>query len=817
MLRDAREKFLEFFKKHDHLIIDSAPLVPENDPTLLFINSGMAPLKRYFLQEATPPATRLVNSQHCLRVGGKHNDLADVGYTKRHHTFFEMLGNFSFGDYFQKEVIPFAWDFLTNTFKIDPSRLYITTHPDDKEAFDIWKNIVGANRITQLQENVWSMGDIGPFGYCSEIFYDQQIGQGNLIEGDRYLEIWNLVFMKFYSDGKNKSELPKPCIDAGMGLERIVSVLEGVNDTYDISFFKNVLPILGASNQTVDTKIFLDHLRSAAFLINEGVLPGASGRDYVVRRIIRRGLKSFFTFDNLNLLEVSGKILTKWQEEYDTDLDIPNITKIINQECLQFHNILENGMRIFEEIYAKNKLQNRNDFSAQELFLLHDTYGFSVDIALDLLKTRQWNADITGYEALMEETKEKGRGKSMNILLPYPTTIYLDEEETGKKPIEANILGFYEDNVILDKTPFYAESGGQIGDTGQIIGQDFELKILDTKKLDKVYIHKFEKIKGEPKFGKVSMDINHAKRGQIRAHHSATHLLHQALCDIFGDHIKQMGSYVAPDRLRLDFNHQEQITREQIIELENIVNGWIRENHVTQIKEMALKEAVSKGAKAFFTYDDKVRTIKFGNRSFELCGGSHVQATGDIGLFIITKISAISAGTKRIEAVCAAAAIERMHKIANLCKDVAQFLNVDEDSIMHKLKNISEKSTKQTNNQVDMKIQIKNVKNLNIGYIIGENIEIEKQMQQHKLDILCVCSENNGKISLQLKRRVELVNLNAKDIMQRLGSMFGAAGCGGRADFAQTGFSYSGFAHANFMAIRAKIFQQLCEIIEILN
>lgn len=796
MLATARNQFLEFFKSKQHMIIDSAPLVPENDPTLLFVNSGMAPLKRYFLQEDTPPHTRLVNSQRCLRVGGKHNDLADVGYTKRHHTFFEMLGNFSFGDYFQKEVIPFAWEFLTQTLKLDPARLYITVHPDDADAFEIWKTIVDESRITKLEENVWSMGEIGPFGYCSEIFYDLETGEGDVREGDRYLEIWNLVFMKFYCDGKTKTTLPKPCIDAGMGLERIVSVLEGVNDTYDIEFFKQALPILGLKAQTTDSKIFLDHLRSSAFMISEGIMPSASNRGYILRRLIRRGLKSFFTF-NLELEQIARKILTQWAKSYDYKLDLDKVCKTLNEEAKQFSSIIENGTQMFEEIFAEHK-----HFDAAALFLLHDTYGFSIDITIDLLKARGGTCDLAGFEQLMEESKESSRKKAMNILLPFPATEYIDEYHTGQYTLDANILGFHEDYVILDSTPFYAEGGGQVGDTGFIEGKGFKLQIVDTKKLDKVFIHKFIVLSGCPELGPVKATIDNARRAQIRAHHSATHLLHQALCNILGDHVQQMGSLVCEDRLRLDFTHAHTITQDEINKIEDIVNNWVQENHAAQIEQMEYKAAVAAGAKAFFTYDSTVRTVKFGNESFELCGGSHVHATGDIGMFKILKISAISAGTKRIEACCAKACVARVQKTFAMLKDIAHFLNVDEESIIQKLENVNKKTSAK-----NTKIEMKMIGKWHVGYCQASNVEIENQMKQHKLDAMLICEDNGDKLSLQLKLAPDAAQtLDAKQIMQELGVLVGAAGCGGRKDFAQTG--------GKNVENKDKLFLKLCQILE---
>lgn len=795
MLTQVRNKFIEFFESKNHLKIESSSLVPKNDPTLLFVNSGMAPLKKYFLQEDTPPFTRLVNSQRCLRVGGKHNDLSDVGYTKRHHTFFEMLGNFSFGDYFQEEVIPFAWEFLTSVLKLDKSRLYVTVHPTDEDAYKIWAKIIDPAHIIKLEENVWSMGDIGPYGYCSEIFYDQLTGEGDFSEGDRYLEIWNLVFMRYYADGKpenkdKKQELPKKCIDAGMGLERMVSVLENVKDTYDISFFTDALKFINQDTQTVDSKIFLDHLRSIAFMITEGIVPGSSSRDYILRRLMRRSLKAFFNLRGLDFETTVRGILNLWQKSYEIQWDIDKIYRIFNEEKKQFEAILEKGTQIFEEMYAKSK-----DFSAQDLFLLHDTYGFTIDISMDLIKIRGGTFDLSGFEVLMEENKDLSRTKSLNIVLPFDKTEFVDEAE-----IEANIIGFHDDFVILDRTNFYGESGGQVGDVGYIIGSDFKMKITDTRKLNGVFIHKYENEEGVAKEGNVRCVIDNNRRLQIRAHHSATHLLNQALCDLFSQDLKQMGSFVCEDKLRLDFGHNETITQEDIINIEDLVNTWIRENHKVSVEWMSFDTAVEQGAKAYFNYDKQVRTIKMGNRSFELCGGSHVNATGDIGFFKILKVSAISAGVKRIEACCAIAALRRAQKNALQLKEIAQFLSVEEDKILQKLEHASKKK----DHKIDIKT--KNVKGIEIGFCIAEDIDIEAQMKANNLDMLCVCAQKDEKIGLQLKiKSPEKCNKDAKIIMQELGLLVGSRGCGGRKDFAQTG----GKAIANV----EMIFDKLIEII----
>lgn len=781
MLASVREKFLNFFKSKNHLIIESASLLPKNDPTLLFVNSGMAPLKKFFLQEETPPASALTDSQRCLRVGGKHNDLSEVGYTKRHHTFFEMLGNFSFGAYFKEQAIPYAWEFLTQVLRLDPERLSVTIHPLDKDARRIWEKTAPelAGRIVELQENEWSMGPIGPCGFCTEIFYDLRIGEGDLAHGDRFLEIWNLVFMQWFDNGKTRSELPLACIDTGMGLERITAVLEGVSDTYDISFFKNSIKFLNLSKHTPHSKIFLDHLRSISFLIMEGIRPGPGKREYVLRRLMRRALKSFFEFGDLDFSKTLNLILNQWKSVYET-LDIPLIISIFTAEKNQFASILEKGNLLLEEMYRSS-----NHFSADQIFLLHDTFGFSVDIVQDLVKMRGGSIDLQGFEHLMDLHKENSRKDQLNTMLPYPKTRFCDVFE-----LQANILAVEGDSLILDQTPFYAESGGQIGDIGFISSENFEVQITDTQKVGNVVLHRFEVLRGTPDIGKILAKIDTQYRNEIRAHHSATHLLHAALCEILGSHIKQMGSLVDSSHLRFDFSHPETLSHEQIAEIEKLVNLWIRENHKVVIQEMNLDEAVNLGAKAFFdSYENLVRTIKMGNRSFELCGGSHVSATGDIGFFKITKWSAISGGVKRIEACVGQSAFDFVQQNFELTREISSKLKVPFGYI---LKRIDELLLRKVEEKLLLnKIELKNGRlseTISLGYGFASDTcisDIEKYMKAENLNAACIIVKDEKKTKIFLK--LCNLDLDAKEILQSLGSNFGAKGVGGRKDFAQTG------------------------------
>jgi alanyl-tRNA synthetase len=773
MLNKVRTQFLDFFLSKGHKVIDSYSIIPKNDPTLLFINSGMAPLKRCFLQEQIPPAARVVNSQRCLRVGGKHNDLADVGYTKRHHTFFEMLGNFSFGDYFQQEAIAFAWEFLTQSLSLDAKRLYITTHPEDEAAFDIWSKIIDKSRIFKLSENVWSMGLIGPFGYCSEIFYDLTPSNENidLNNGDRFLEIWNLVFMQFYNDGINTTKLAKPCIDAGMGLERLVSVIEGKQDTYDISFFIQALEFLHLQSQTTNSKIFLDHLRAVAMMISEGVIPGPGSREYVLRRLLRRLLKAYFDdFSHFDLKIVARSILNMWQKEYSFQLNIDNICNILEKESLQFQNVINDGMSKFEEFLAAT-----GTISPYQMFLLHDTYGLSSDIVADTLKARGVTCDVNEFEKIMDATRDKNR-RDAKIVLPYQATVFIDDPE-----IESEIIGFYEEYIILDRTPFYAESGGQVGDIGEICALDgsFKLKIGDTQKIGDVFVHRFIIEFGSPILCKVRARINNEVRRQIRAHHSCTHLLFAAVAKICGEDIKQMGSFVADTKLRIDLNISP--TEEQLTSIELLVNSWIQENHPVNIVRMKYDEAVAAGAQAFFSYGDMVRVVKMGDVSMELCGGTHVNALGDIGLFKIIKVSSIGAGVKRIEGCCAQEALRVMQCNACLLKEITEYLGVGyPKNIMQKLF-----SANKQNKKTD--IVTKKISEYSIGYCNSENINIKHAMIENSLDVLLVIVEKEKKMSLKLQIGDRLPLLNAAVIVQEIGMLINAQGYGGNKNYAQTG------------------------------
>lgn len=780
MLKEIREKFLDFFAKKDHLVLKSAPIIPKSDPTLLFINSGMAPMKKYFLQEETPPSSRVANSQHCLRVGGKHNDLSEVGYTKRHHTFFEMLGNFSFSDYFKKEAISMAWEFLTKELKIDESRLFITVHPDDFEAYSFWAAIIDENKIIKLEENVWSVGPVGPFGFCSEIFYDLQVGEGDFSSGDRYLEIWNIVFMENYSDGKVQTKLKNPCIDAGMGLERIVSVLEGVDDTYKISFFKNALRVLGLDHESVESKIFLDHLRSIAIITAEKIMPGPSKKEYVLRRLLRRAIKAFHDLNlEKSLKNAAREILSLWSKDYP-DLNIDFTIEVLDQEEEQFGKVLEGGFKIFKDLSQKGSL------SGEEIYYLHDTHGILIDIVEDLSKKHGIKADVEAFEKIMEKNKEKNKKQKISAL-PFAKTQF-SADISDCYEMEVEVIGIHENYIILNKTPFYAESGGQIADTGTIKSGSYSVEIKDVQKSGDVFLHEVESGIDKVGLGKAIAIIDKERRFKIIPHHSATHLLHLALAKVLGDHVAQKGSLVSFDRLRFDFSHSKSLSEKEIQEVEDMVNLWILENHKVEIKTMNLNDAIEAGAKALFEdkYQSEVRTIKMGP-SFELCGGIHAKSTGQLGFFKIIKTSSISASVKRIEAVAGMAAFEYLKENLDF---IAELKNNFKANSINQLKDkviSAPKAKKESEASVSIK---KTGANPAFSFVVLKNIsidEIEKHMKELKVDLGVFVEEKNEKIGVSIKVNNSNEKIDALQIAKAMKDLIGAKGAGGRTDFAKTG------------------------------
>jgi len=738
----VRQLFLDFFREKGHEIIPSSPLLPKEDPTLLFTNAGMVQFKSVFLGEEVRPYKRAVTVQKCLRAGGKHNDLENVGRTARHHTFFEMLGNFSFGDYFKKEATGWAWELLTEKLKLPADKLYITVYEKDDEAAEIWKNHVGipAERIYRLGEkdNFWQMGDTGPCGPCSEILIDQgpEMGCGKSTctvgcDCDRYLEIWNLVFMQFNRDSSGQlTPLPKPSIDTGMGIERLSAVLQGKHNNFDSDLFMPIIRTVenisgrkyGIDPSTnVSMRVIADHIRSAAFVISEGLFPSNEGRGYVLRRIIRRAARHGFMLgvEGPFLYNVLDTVFGTMSEPYPELLENTDRSKkILKLEEERFAHTLSSGMEILNKIMYELKSSGKDIIPGAELFKLYDTFGFPLDLAQDIAADNRLNIDLKGFNDEMELQKTRARASWVGE--DETTGVY---REIKKQSGGTQFLGYEtlrsdstivalikngapvdeaqerdEVEIILDKTPFYGESGGQVGDHGIIRANGLKIEVLDTKKFSDILIHYAVVKKGTVKKGMtVSAAVDENRRISIMRNHTATHLLQSALRAVLGDHIKQAGSLVAPDRFRFDFTHFYAMESGEIDEVEEIVNEKILENLPVQKSTTTLDDAISKGVTALFgeKYGETVRVVKAGDFSAELCGGTHCNATGDIGLFKIVSEGSVAAGIRRIEAVTGFPAIEFYKTRENELRKTASLLKVPEQKVSERVEKIISESKQQ--------------------------------------------------------------------------------------------------------------------------
>ncbi|MBR9726535.1 alanine--tRNA ligase [Shewanella intestini] len=725
---ELRSAFLKYFENNGHQVVDSSSLVPHNDPTLLFTNAGMNQFKETFLGMEKRNYSRATTSQRCVRAGGKHNDLDNVGYTARHHTFFEMLGNFSFGDYFKEEAITFAWNFLTQTLKLPTEKLCVTIYETDDEAFDIWNKKIGvaAENIIRIgdnkgaayaSDNFWQMGDTGPCGPCSEIFYDhgEHIWGGRPgtpeEDGDRFIEIWNIVFMQYnrQADGEMKP-LPKPSVDTGMGIERIAAIMQGVHSNYEIDIFQKLIAktaeIINVSDlENKSLRVIADHIRSCAFLIADGVMPSNEGRGYVLRRIIRRAVRhgnklgatdSFFYKLVPTLIDVMGDAAKGLVVMQDI------VEKSLKAEEEQFARTLERGLQILDA--ALNDLKT-DTLDGETVFKLYDTYGFPVDLTADVCRERDINVDEAGFDVAMAAQRSRAQAAG-NFGTDYNASLIIDTDTqfcgyshlTG----EAVVSGLYVDGqaveklvagqqaiVVVDNTPFYAESGGQVGDKGQLTDENVIFNVADTQKFGSATGHQGELVAGEITLGQsLTAQVDKKRRHRTELNHSVTHLLHAALREVLGTHVTQKGSLVNPERLRFDFSHFEGVTAQELKTIEEMVNTQIRRNHALATEEMAIDEAKEKGAMALFgeKYDDKVRVVTMGDFSIELCGGTHVGRTGDIGLFKITSEGGIAAGVRRIEAVTGASAMEYVAQQQSQLELAAQLLKSDSASVVSKLK-----------------------------------------------------------------------------------------------------------------------------------
>jgi len=719
---DVRTAFLEFFRAQSHIIVPSSSLVPGNDPTLLFTNAGMVQFKDVFLGKEQRDYLRAVSSQRCVRAGGKHNDLENVGYTARHHTFFEMLGNFSFGDYFKREAIHFAWDFLIFTLGLDPQRLWCTVYHDDDEAADIWLNDIGISplRFSRLgaESNFWAMGDTGPCGPCSEIFYDHgpQVAGGPPgsadEEGDRYVEIWNLVFMQYErgADG-TLTPLPRPSVDTGMGLERISAVMQGVHSNYDIDLFKNLIraagKLAGTSVFTSSSlRVIADHIRASTFLIVDGVSPANEGRGYVLRRIIRRavrhgyklGIQEPFFYKLVAVLEA------EMGEAYpELTRGKAHAERVLRREEERFAETLANGMVLLES--AIRALRGAKTIDGDTVFKLYDTYGFPVDLTGDIARERGLAIDLAGFEAAMEAQRRRSQEASkFGAEQRSATTVDSRTLFQGYERLKASgrVVAVLKDGaavealkagdrgeVVLDRTPFYAEAGGQVGDTGELTAVGTLFVVTDTQKRGAAHAHLGTLKSGTIRVGEeLEAQVDGARRQATALNHSATHLLHAALRKVLGTHVQQKGSLVAPDRLRFDFAHSQPVTGEELTEIERLVNAQVRANTASETRVMDYEGAVAAGAIALFgeKYDKDVRVLRMGDFSMELCGGTHVQRAGEIGLFKIVSESGVASGVRRIEALTGEGALQHVEQNEALLKELAGLVRGSREELKDKVR-----------------------------------------------------------------------------------------------------------------------------------
>ncbi|EEU5798037.1 alanine--tRNA ligase [Escherichia coli O145] len=847
---EIRQAFLDFFHSKGHQVVASSSLVPHNDPTLLFTNAGMNQFKDVFLGLDKRNYSRATTSQRCVRAGGKHNDLENVGYTARHHTFFEMLGNFSFGDYFKHDAIQFAWELLTSEkwFALPKERLWVTVYESDDEAYEIWEKEVGIprERIIRIgdnkgapyaSDNFWQMGDTGPCGPCTEIFYDH----GDHIwggppgspeeDGDRYIEIWNIVFMQFnrLADG-TMEPLPKPSVDTGMGLERISAVLQHVNSNYDIDLFRTLIQAVAKVTGATDLsnkslRVIADHIRSCAFLIADGVMPSNENRGYVLRRIIRRavrhgnmlGAKETFFYKLVGpLIDVMGSA------GEDLKRQQAQVEQVLKTEEEQFARTLERGLALLDEELAK---LSGDTLDGETAFRLYDTYGFPVDLTADVCRERNIKVDEAGFEAAMEEQRRRAREAS-GFGADYNAMIRVDSasEFKGYDHLELNgkVTALFVDGkavdainagqeavVVLDQTPFYAESGGQVGDKGELKGANFSFVVEDTQKYGQAIGHIGKLAAGSLKVGDaVQADVDEARRARIRLNHSATHLMHAALRQVLGTHVSQKGSLVNDKVLRFDFSHNEAMKPEEIRAVEDLVNAQIRRNLPIETNIMDLEAAKAKGAMALFgeKYDERVRVLSMGDFSTELCGGTHASRTGDIGLFRIISESGTAAGVRRIEAVTGEGAIATVHADSDRLSEVAHLLKGDSNNLADKVRSVLERTRQLEKELQQLKEQAAAQESANLSskaidvngvkLLVSELSGVEPKMLRTMVDdlknqlgstIIVLATVAEGKVSLIAGVSKDVTDrVKAGELIGMVAQQVGGKG-GGRPDMAQAG------------------------------
>ena len=864
---EIRSKFLEFFAQRGHAVVASSPLVPGNDPTLLFTNSGMVQFKDVFLGKELRPYKRATTSQRSVRAGGKHNDLENVGYTARHHTFFEMLGNFSFGDYFKRDAIHFAWDLLTGVYKLPKEKLWVTVYETDEEAYAIWaKEIkVPEERIARIgdkpgggSDNFWQMGETGPCGPCSEIFYDHGPGipggpPGSPdADGDRYIEIWNLVFMQYNRDDAGKLHpLPKPSVDTGMGLERIAAVMQGVHSNYEIDLFQDLIKAAARETRVKDLasnslKVIADHIRATSFLIVDGVIPGNEGRGYVLRRIIRRAIRHGYKLGQTEpffhrLVEDLALVMGEAYPELVKAKE--RVTRVLKTEEERFAETLEHGMKVLEGALTREDRM----LDGETVFQLYDTFGFPVDLTADIARERDVRVDYAGFEAAMQRQRERARAASkftVSAGVEYsggPTEFHGYDTLT----LEGTVAALYREGapveeiaagetavVVLDRTPFYAESGGQVGDRGELAGVNGSFSVGDTQKIQAdVFGHKGELKAGRMRVGdRVMAAVDSVARARAAWNHSATHLMHAALRKVLGAHVQQKGSMVDSQRTRFDFSHNEPMAEAQLRQVESLVNHEVRRNAEVSVRVLKYDDAIKAGAMALFgeKYGDEVRVIGMGEFSTELCGGTHVRRTGDIGFFKIVSESGVAAGIRRVEAVTAEGALayvqeqeERLGEAAALLKaqpqDLGQKIAQLMDATRALEKELARLKSKAASAQGDdLALQAAEVKGVKVLAVALEGADakalretLDKLKDKLKSAAVVLASTEGGKVTLIAGVTADLTaRVKAGELVNFVAQQVGGKG-GGRADMAQAGGTDAAKLPAALASVQAWVEQKL--------
>jgi alanyl-tRNA synthetase len=853
---ELRKLYLDYFAKRGHKVVPSSSLVPKNDPTLLFTNAGMVQFKGVFLGEDPRDYKRAVTSQKCVRAGGKHNDLENVGHTARHHTFFEMLGNFSFGDYFKKEAIEFAWEFLTKEVKLPADKLWATVYKDDDEAFELWRTVVGlpAERIVRLGEkdNFWSMGDTGPCGPCSEIIIDQgpemSCGKPGCTVGcdcDRYLEIWNLVFMQYNRDETGKlTPLPKPSIDTGMGLERVSAVSQNVRSNFETDLFQPIIKQIAAmagvpyhkdAQADISYQVCADHLRAMTFLINDGVLPSNEGRGYVLRRILRRAARygKLIGINKPFLFKLTGAVVDEMKGAYPDLTDSrEHVAKIALLEEERFGQTLDSGLALLNETVAKLKTEKKVMIPGDVLFKLYDTFGFPLDLVTDMARDMHLEIDEEGYRKAMQEQRDKARAAWAGSGEEKVNPVYKEIASSVRKTVftgydilegTGEVLAIIKSNkrvneakegdeaeIVLDQTSFYAESGGQVGDQGELLGEAAKFSVTDTvKPAEGLFVHKGKVKKGGFKVGDaVLAKVNAEDRMDTVRHHTATHILHSTLRSVLGEHVKQAGSLVAPDRCRFDFTHYTALTEREKERIEELVNERIIENHPVVVAEMEIDQAIASGAMALFDekYGDKVRVVTVQDVSKELCGGTHAKASGDIGLFKIVSEGGIAAGVRRIEILAGRRAYQEVRKEEQSLQEIGRMLKISDPDVVGRVERVMSqlRDTEKELERLKHKMQAseagaivsdaKMIKGVRVLARRVENMDPkdlrdfgDKLRNNIKSGILALGLSKDDKVNIVVMVSKDLIpRFHAGNLIKEMAAVLGGTG-GGKPDLAQAG------------------------------